>query len=220
MTRLSTGMTTVELDTATSAAASAVLVLALTTALAVGTTAIELSLTPARIEAALAVARGDATRRTAFHRPYLIPFADPLVERVEVITEVRRLVLIAEERIAGGNALFAYGTRAAEEALRPWRGKVSILVRLRFDPRNTYVLAPPLDVALVGPVGAVPQQALRSKTLFGFSTGVPGEPLPVTGAEAEADYAAAPLAQQTATLVVRMAGKDVARRAVDFRVLE
>ena len=91
------------------------------------------------------------------------------------------------------------------------------------------MLAPPVDLALVGPSGPVPQQALRSSTLFGVGplalsadprTGVTGERLPVAGAEVVADYAATPLARLTPTLVIRTAGKELVSRPIDLRAME
>ena len=67
--------------------------------------AVELDLTPARMQAALAVARGPESARAAFHKPYTLPGNNPTVDSIEIITEYRRIVKIAEAKIADGNPL-------------------------------------------------------------------------------------------------------------------
>ena len=69
---------------------------------AVGLAAIDLDISARHIEAVLAVARGPEAGRAAFHAPYILKASDPLVERIEVITERRRVALLAAERIALG----------------------------------------------------------------------------------------------------------------------
>src|SRR5690242_125610 len=48
------------------------------------------------VEFALRVARSSTAERVAFHAGYRSVAADPGIDRVEVITELRRLVLLAE----------------------------------------------------------------------------------------------------------------------------
>jgi hypothetical protein len=50
--------------------------------------AIDLDITPSDIEAALKIARGPESGRAAFHAPYVLVLRDPVVERIEVVTEV------------------------------------------------------------------------------------------------------------------------------------
>jgi hypothetical protein len=171
-------------------------------------------LTETQIERALELSRSDEKTRRVFHEPYVMDTHHPTVARVEVITELRRLVLLAEEHVARGDLLFTRGTREASDALRPWKDKVSIATTIRFDPRNAYVLAPPVDISLLTPSGEVPRLDQRSRSLFG--TGDAGGRLPVVGAEADADFSANMIARVAATMVVRAEGKDIARIPVDF----
>ena len=182
--------------------------------------AIDLDISPADIEAALKVARAPESTRAAFHARYVFASNHPAVERIEVVTESRRVVLIAESRIAGGDHLFAHGSRAVSEALRPWRGRVSVIARLRFHPQNTYVMAPSIDLVLRDNSGEVPRLDLRTETLLALSSGVPGERLPVVGAVTEAIFGSAVIGQTTRTVVVRMDGAEVTRLAIDFSRVE
>lgn len=182
--------------------------------------AINLDVTPGRMEAALRVARGSEAERAAFHRAYVLALSNPIVERMEVVTELRRVVQMAEERIAIGDHMFAATTRSVQEAIQPWRRRVSLIARLRFPPLNAYVMAPPVDVVLQGPSGDVPRLENRSEPLLGLASGAPGEQLPVLGVVAEAVFDAAVVGQIPRTVSVRMSGKELARMTIDFGRLE
>jgi hypothetical protein len=185
--------------------------------LLVGATAaaIDLEVNPRTIEAVLKVARGPEAQRAEFHRGYVFP-AEGLVETVEVITEVRRLLQLAEARIAGGDHLFVHGTRAAQDALRPWRRRVSIVARLRFHPQNAYVMAPPVELTMYAGSRRVPALDARSESILGLSSGNPDERLPVVGAKAEAVFAADAVAQEPCVVIVQAHGEQLARVAMDF----
>jgi hypothetical protein len=182
--------------------------------------AMDLALTPSQIEAALKIARGPESGRAAFHKAYIFRGNDPTVESIEVVTEFRRVVQIAEARIAAGDHLFAQGTRAAQDAIRPWRGHVSVIARLHLPPQNPYIVAPPIDVSLNGPTGGMPRLDLHSQTLFALPSGAPGEPLPVVGEVAEAVFDSAVIRQTSRSAIVRVDGRELARVTIDFSRLE
>src|SRR5262245_24535715 len=73
------------------------------------------------VEFALRVARGTTAERVAFHAGYRSVASDPGVEHVEVITELRRLVLLAETGSASGDGW--RDAREAADALEPYRGR-------------------------------------------------------------------------------------------------
>jgi len=105
--------------------------------------------TPARttldrtaLDQALRLARGSETERRQFHAAYQIPTADPAVEQLEVITEYRRMVLIIEERIATGTWSYAVSAYTAENAIAPWRNRLTVRTRIRFHPQNAYPRPP------------------------------------------------------------------------------
>lgn len=173
-------------------------------------------LAPSDIEAVLATSRADAAARTRFHAPYLLVAPHALVERVEVVTERRRLMLIAEQRLAAGDRMFTYGTQRALDALRPWRGRLSMRVRLHFPPTTAYAIAPPVLVRLDGPLGEVPRLDLTSETLFALASGPPGTPLPVVGATAEAVFDAGVAERQAREVAVVVDGQEIVRVPFDI----
>jgi hypothetical protein len=182
--------------------------------------AIALDVDPVRIESALKIARGTEAERVAFHRPYIFVTAAGALDMIEAVTEVRRLVQIAEARIAVGDQTFASGTLSAQEALRPWRRRLAIVARLRFPPQNAYVMAPPVDVTLHRAAGEVPRLDLRSESRFALGTGAPNERLPVVGGVTEAIFDAALVGQGSATVVVRLEGRELGRTTIDFGRLD
>ena len=172
----------------------------------------------ADIERALKLARSSEAERGRFHAPYQIPVAEPLVERLEVITEYRRLVLIAEQRLAAGDWTFASSVRAAEEALRPWKQKLTIRARIRFHPQATYTKVPAVAIMLSEESGSLPpihvttdpQYALR-----GPSTGAP----PLIGVVVEAIFDASAVGKRTLAISLLGPGMLDVRQTVDFGLL-
>jgi hypothetical protein len=59
-----------------------------------------------RSNEALVVGRRPDAERARFHSRYEFRVGDPTVERIEVITEFRRVVLAVEERVRFGDHLF------------------------------------------------------------------------------------------------------------------
>lgn len=178
-------------------------------------TAVDLDVSRGDMERVLKIARGPEVERTLFHAPYVYAIND-IVERIEVVTELRRLMQIAETRMAGGDPLFAHGTLRAEEELRPWRRRIAVTARLGFHPQNAYVMAPPIEIRLRGASGEVPRLDMRSESLLALSTGVPDERLPVVGATAEALFDATIVGQRSYNAIVRMEDKEVATVTIDF----
>jgi hypothetical protein len=179
--------------------------------------AIDVDVTPREMEQILATARGPDAARAAFHAPYLLQAPSP-VEALEVITERRRLALLAAERIAIGDPLFTQGTLRAEEALRPWLRKVAIVARFAFPVNNAYTIAPPVEIALIDPL--TPRLDIKSETLFALPGANPAQPVPVVGARGEALFDAVPLARASRTIVVRLGDREVARVPIDFSQIE
>src|SRR2546426_734129 len=84
------------------------------------------------IERAQALARARESERQQFHRRYVIDLPHPVVSQLEVTTEFRRLVIIAEEHVLRGDWMFTRSIRAAETALAPTRGLITIKAQVRF----------------------------------------------------------------------------------------
>ncbi|MEP6915555.1 MAG: hypothetical protein ABJC89_07905 [Acidobacteriota bacterium] len=180
-----------------------------------GPRGIQLDLARADIEAALKAARGSEVQRAQFHAAYRVPVTDAFVETLEIITEYRRAVLLAEQRIAAGEWAFGLSSRWAEEALRPWKGKVSVRSRIRFHPQNVYPALPRIDITIG--TGADLQSPLRTGSNPMYAPGIyAAGAAPLIGAEAEADFDAARAAQRVLDVIVRIQGGSDVHRAVDF----
>lgn len=172
----------------------------------------------AAIERALALARWPATDadRARFHEQYVARVAtatDPTravaVDTIEVVTEFRRMELIAEAH-ARLNDLFARGgaIQEAEQALQPYRGRLSVIAHVRFA-----LASPSLpDVAVVF-ADPAPRPISESPVPF-YTEGV------ITGIDAEAVFAAAGVGETTRTVVVLVDRRPIARAAFDFRTLQ
>jgi hypothetical protein len=178
---------------------------------------LDLDVTSADIEAVLKVARSEGDGRILFHQPYVFPVDHPVVERVEAITETRRLMLIAESRIAAGEPLFAQGLIPATEALKPWRRRVAIVAVLRFGPQGAFVTAPPVDIQLGAKPGELTRLDIKSESEFGLPSRNPSDSLPVVGARAEALFDAVAVGQSVRTAIVRMQQEELVRVSIDFR---
>lgn len=178
--------------------------------------AINLSLTTADIERALLIARADDRERARFHAPYFVAVNDPFVENFEVITEFRRVVLIAEDRIRKGDRGFAYSSRMVQEAAATWKDRVSVVARLRFHPLHAYVNVPPIEITVDGPnANAALIGVVKEPVMSGF----PGEGAMV-GAVAEGVFYAKLIGQTRRNVTVRLDGKTRVTRLLDFAAVE
>ena len=183
--------------------------------------AINLSISTADVERALTIARDRDPVRERFHAPYITTVDDPFVERLEIVSEYRRVVMLAEDRIRKGDRAFAYSSRLAIIALEPWRNRVSVLARLRFHPHNAYVDVPDVsvtvdgrdaDLALIGVVKE-PLLALPDPRNLGAQ-------VPILGAIAEGVFDAKLIGQTRRTVTVKMDGKLLITRQLDFAAVE
>ena len=148
------------------------------------------------VEFALRVARGSTAERVAFHAGYRSVSADPGIDHVSVITELRRLVLLAETH--GGEWRDA---RAAADALAPYRGRLTVEARVRFHPKNGYTSLPRLDVHLGSTFAVQPALEVRFEPIDAPEPAAPDTPRTIVGAVVEATFAA-PVARTVHTLVI------------------
>jgi hypothetical protein len=187
-----------------------------------GVNAIDVQLTPEDIQRATELARFPHTdaERAQFHKRYTIAVNGPLVEyfsveTIEVITPYRRMELIAEEH-ARLNDLFARGgLHDAEEALRPWRDQVSIVVRLRFDQTKVIPDVPEVDMTLEGPTLTAPI-SIKSSGIYSTS----GDVTWLVGGLLEAVFDIQSVGQRTQPVVISWNGKDVAHVPIGFAAME
>jgi hypothetical protein len=171
------------------------------------------------IDRALVIARERERERAAFHAPYIHQLDTPTVQSIEVITEFRRVVLLAEDKILRGDRAFAYSSRAAAEAVKPWNNRVSVLARLRFHPLNTYVTVPNVEVILDGPNAEAAFIGVLKEPQYALTVS-PGEQAALVGATVEGVFDAALIGRTERTVVLRLDGKPLVNTRLDFRAVE
>jgi hypothetical protein len=188
---------------------------------------LNLSLTRPDLERAVALARWPHTdaERVRFHDRYLfltvdphaLPTNDTKVLQIEVVTEFRRLELMAEEHLRFGDSFGRAGSDEMLEALRPWRGRLAVDVHFQLPPcgEGCSPIIPGTQVMIDG-VGARPASAAIRGGLYARS-GL--SPLAL-GSMAEATFDAAAIGQTTREVRILVDGKELARVAIDFAALE
>jgi hypothetical protein len=179
--------------------------------------AIKIDIALADIDRALTLARSTDAERTRFHQRYAVFVNSPFVERAEIISEYRRVVLMAEEQIARGDRFFAYSTTRANDALQVFRRRISVRAQVRFHPLNNYVSVPPVAIALVGNDAAL--IGVKRDPVYGF-TAKPGEAAPLLGAVVEGSFEVAAIGQAVRDFVVTLDGKELGRVTFDFSGVE
>jgi hypothetical protein len=177
--------------------------------------AIDLDIDRGDIDRAQKLARGTNSSRTSFHAPYVVPVNEPVVERIEVVTEFRRMVRITEDRLNQGDRLFAFGLRAAQEALRPWKGRVSIVAHLRFGLQTSYMTMPSGAITIEGPPADVPSLDVISRGIY---TG--GDNSTLIGGTIDGVFDAASVGQISRPVSVRVDRTTRTRVIIDFSRLE
>jgi hypothetical protein len=200
------------------AAAAALLVSSLTVA---DTQALILTLGPADMTRALELARWPTSEaeRVRFHGRYDIPVKSPIidsavVERIEVVTEFRRLELIAEEHARINDLFGRAGLAEVEAALRPYRGRLSLVVHLAFQATRLGLgNVPELEILREGLTPIWPID-VRQTPVYAYCPESSGCNL--TGARVEAVFEAAAIGQCRCSVGVRSDGNELARVAVDF----
>jgi hypothetical protein len=188
---------------------------AVLTAAGSGAGSIALDLARVDVERAMSIGRGPEEDRARFHAQYEVAVADPFIERMEVITEYRRMVLVVEKRLAAGEFAIATNTGLAEEAVRPWKRRVAIRTRIRFHPLNVYTEVPRVSVLLGDPKKPVPALHMTTDPQYALGDYAAGF-APLVGAIVESDYDATPIAERTVPFVVRIQGTADVRTTINF----
>ena len=182
------------------------------------------SMNGADIERAQALARARDSERQQFHARYVINLSDPVVTQIEVITEFRRLVIIAEEHVRRGDWMFTRSTRAAEEALATTRGVITIKAYVRFSPLNTFNEPPAYALAIGAPAKNSPLQGVSTQLTpqhsVPFRTPDRKTLSSLIGVSLDTNVGADRIGQATRAIGVTLDGKEVARTTVDFARLD
>ena len=179
--------------------------------------AIKVDISLADVDRALSIARSRDAERAQFHAAYIKVENSPFLDRAEVISEFRRVVLMAEEQVARGDRSFAYSTTRATDALQVFRRRVSIRVQVRFHPLNNYVTLPPVTIGLVGNDAAL--IGVRRDPIFGFVAN-PGDPAPLMGAVVEGSFEAAAVSDGQREFIVTLDNKELGRVTFDLSAIE
>lgn len=180
--------------------------------------ALKIDISHEDVERALTLARGREEERARFHALYIQKVDMPSIEHLEVVSEFRRVVLMAETQIARGDRLFAYSSMRAVNALQVFRKRVSVVARVRFHPQNNYVGVPPVTISLIGNERAL--IGVKSEPVYGIGSGKPNEFVPILGAVVDGSFEAAALAQAKREFRISLDGRELGRVAFDFATVE
>lgn len=190
--------------------------------LACAAVALVLSMNANDIERSLAMARARESERQQFHSRYIFNISDPAVTQIEVITEFRRLVIIAEDHVLHGDFMFTRGVRAGEQALAQTRGILTLRAQVRFNPLNTFAALPGYSLAVGGSSGAVTPLDTHGTPLYSnpFKNRQGKTVTSLMGESLDAAVAAASIGQTQRPVVVTLDDKEVVRIPIDFGRLE
>ena len=177
----------------------------------------DLDLSSASVADAMRLGRGTPTEREQFHQKYRQPLVGSLSGDLEVVTPYRRVVLMTEEHVRMADV--AWTPERAATALEPLRGRLTIGLHLRFDPRNAYQALPAVSVALL-PRGSAGSAILPVDTRSAavYVSGQPAPPgTPVLGARIESTFSTSRLDPAGVYLVsIAIEGREAERVPVDL----
>ncbi len=204
------------------ACAAIATILAVNHTLAAGLPALPLAVNidGAAIERAIAIGRSSPrAARQRFHDAYVIRLNDTLLDRLEIVSEFRRVVLATEDRIRAGDV--GWGPRQAADMLQPWRGKISLVLHVTFPPNNVYRTMPRFDILLYAPPRARIAGRMEPLDLLETPKYVSGQPAPpgtpILGGIVEATFAASAVDPLGVSLAgIEFEGRELRRVEIDF----
>lgn len=181
--------------------------------------AVAMHLSDGDVMRAIALARASDAERARFHAAYTAVVRDATVDRIELITEFRRAVLLAEERHRLGDRMF--GVKQIGELLQPWRGRINVRAELRFHPQNAYVRVPDYEFVLGGPGSDALSGITARQPIYQLAPprGAPAS-APILGAYVETGFEAAALPSQPTLVRLMLDGDLVAMTTFDLNRLE
>ncbi len=172
----------------------------------------------AAVEHAIAIGRGPERAYQAFEEPYRLRLGGPTFVELEIVTEFRRVVLAARQRALVGDSTWGY--EEALDALRPYRGRLTFILRVALPPQNVDYRLPAFDMVVYPPPGrgSGPLSALDVRRLPQYVAGQLAPPgSPVLGGLIEQSFDARALDPRGSCLVGLFAeGKEVQRVPVDL----
>ena len=174
--------------------------------------AIERNIGKEAIERAIDLGGRGSAERDRAHVRYSVEVGHPVVQGFEVITEFRRVVLAKEQQVQIGNRF--YGAREAEEMLRPWRGRVSVVAHVRFSPQNALVTVPHYEMRIEGArdTRRILPYEVRRNPLFSNTT--------LLGADIEGIFDAGQLEKTRGTVILESPPGPLSAATIDFGSLK
>lgn len=203
-------------------ALAAPLAVLLAIAAAGGTHAFEIGLDAGAIARAVALGRSrDQAKLRQYHSAYLFSL-DPPFDRLEILTEYRRIVIAAEERSGFDSA---WGAEQAAAMLRPLRGTVALVLHVTFPPNNVYRAMPAFDIVLYDRAGSAAGRRIAPREVRATPRYLPGQPAPagtpILGGSIEAIFDARTLQRRAVYLAgIFREGRELRRVDVDFGRIE
>jgi hypothetical protein len=181
---------------------------------------VEVGIDRAEVARAIAFARNASPDElTEFHASYRIPLDDPPHASLEIVTEFRRVVLAFEDARRRGDA--GWGVEQAMSVLRNSGGRLSLVLQLSFDPRNTYRTLPGFELRLLmrpeegGPAAVRPVDVRATPQYVEHQPAPPGTP--ILGGLFECTFDARDLDLRIPHVVAILEnGSEVGRVPVDF----
>jgi len=132
----------------------------------------------------------------AFNRSYELPANEPL-DRVEIITEFRRAVLLVRDQYNIGD--FGTTERDLTKLMEPYGGSVAFVAEVRLNPLHTYPRPPAYDIYVeTGPsTRPLATKKMKRDPIYppglGFGTAFVGVRLEATFTRADIEKAEAPM---------------------------
>jgi hypothetical protein len=179
--------------------------------------ALDVSVDDADLRRAIRIARGDSGARAAFHRPYIVQIASGDLQRIEVISELRRAVLSAENGNRIGEPEDA-AIRRLQQALAPYQGRVALVLHARFSPQTAFVTLPQYELRVSASPSGPAERVLDVQRTPIYSTG--GRNTFLAGADVEAFFDAAAIGESKRRVAIDLDRKELAAVSVDFASLQ
>lgn len=132
----------------------------------------------------------------SFNTSYNLPVSGT-IDRMEIVTEFRRAVLLAREQMQQGHIGFDANDLA--KAIDPFKGVVTFIVQVRLNPQNAFIKEPAYDLYVAtGP--KTPPIAARS--LQRMPIGPQGAISPVLAVRLEASFVRADIERVEAPFLI------------------
>jgi len=166
---------------------------------------------PALAEAVRLGLTRDEAALERFHETYQFLVGGPFLQSIEIVSEFRRAVLDAEAARRRGDT---WNERSAARALEPYRGLVTVVVRVRFNPQNTYRSIPRLETVIY-PAGGGSVAPVDERLRPSHFTGPAPPGTPILEGTLEANFLASSLDPQ-GLLGIFVEGREIRRIPLDL----